>query len=594
MIKTILTLTALVLALCSTTVTRADIFEWEYIDPADPGQGKRESSTLVPGGAGRDAVPGADLNGRNLTRAYLIDTDLSHANFRFATLTDADLTGAEIFDANLSFTTFRGFTASQLYSTASYQLQNLSSIKLQDNNLSGWDFSKQNLHKADFRSALLTDANLNQANLADTNFDSASLLKADLKRANLTNANFSFALLTNSDIKQAKLTNATFNFAMLNKADLSQVNATNAFFIFATLLNANLRQANLSKADFNRATLTDADLTGAKILGTNFANTTSNGFTESQLYSTASYRSQNLSGIGMFANNLNGWNFAGQNLTNAIFDRATLTNTDLTGAEVRWASFWGATFVGFTASQLYSTSSYQSQDLTGISLSRNDLSGWNFSGLKITNADISRSTLTNADLSGADLRGTFISNLNDAIVSNLIGPDGIIDGLNLSGGQTLLVRDYDGNPDAFTPIDSIPLTVEQQFVMEAGGNLQLRFEADAWGSTISFAPGIPVALGGTLSLEFAADVELGSQVGRTLDLFDWTGVVPTGAFTVESPYVWDLSELYSTGEATLLAIPEPSTSLLLLFAAALLFGSHLHRIGNHSQVHEQQSNFTQR
>ncbi|HEX2475065.1 MAG TPA: hypothetical protein VHK01_09980, partial [Lacipirellulaceae bacterium] len=47
----------------------ADIFQWEYINTADPSQGKRQSATLAPGGAGVDAVPGADLFGRNLTKA---------------------------------------------------------------------------------------------------------------------------------------------------------------------------------------------------------------------------------------------------------------------------------------------------------------------------------------------------------------------------------------------------------------------------------------------------------------------------------------------------------------------------------------------
>ena len=81
------------------------------------------------------------------------------------------------------------------------------------------------------------------------------------------------------------------------------------------------------------------------------------------------------------------------------------------------------------------------------------------------------------------------------------------------------------------------------------------FDADAWDSTISFAAGIPVTRGGTLELTFAPDVNLASQIGRTIDLFDWTGVNPTGAFTVSSPYTWDLSKLYTTGEVTLSNVP---------------------------------------
>ena len=91
-------------------------------------------------------------------------------------------------------------------------------------------------------------------------------------------------------------------------------------------------------------------------------------------------------------------------------------------------------------------------------------------------------------------------------------------------------------------------------MMSEGGNLQVLFDADAWDSTISFQSGIPVTLGGNLELSFATDVDLASQVGRTFDLFDWTGVNPTGQFEVASPYTWDLSNLYTTGEVTLTAV----------------------------------------
>lgn len=288
-------------------------------------------------------------------------------------------------------------------------------------------------------------------------------------------------------------------------ADLRNLNLTMAYLIGTDLTNAR----------FSSATLTDADLTGAEVRGTSFSSITSKGFSASQLYSTASYQAQDLTGIGLAFNDLSGWDFAGQNLTNASFLFATLTNADLSQAN-------------------------------------------------LTNADFLLATLTDADLAGADLRGAKFADLTGAVVTNLIESDGSIAGLQLSVGQMLLVRDYDGNPDAFpAPTGPIPINVEQHFIMDTGGILQLRFEADPWDSMISFEPGIPVSLEGTLSLDFASGVELASQVGRTLDLFDWTGVVPTGVFTVESPYTWDLSDLYSTGEVTLVAVPEPCSALLL-------------------------------
>ena len=139
------------------------------------------------------------------------------------------------------------------------------------------------------------------------------------------------------------------------------------------------------------------------------------------------------------------------------------------------------------------------------------------------------------------------------------------------------MRDYDGDSDdsiAATP--PIPITVDQHLTMGPGGTLRMVFEADAWDSTISFAPGIPVTLGGTLELTFADDVNLASQVGRTFDLFDWTGVNPTGAFAISSPYAWDLSNLYTTGEVTLTAVPEPASLVFVAIALTLSLATTRH------------------
>ena len=159
-------------------------------------------------------------------------------------------------------------------------------------------------------------------------------------------------------------------------------------------------------------------------------------------------------------------------------------------------------------------------------------------------------------MSGADARGANFQNatLSGANTNNLIQSNGHIAGLDLTAGESLVVRDYDGNP-AYPSTCPLPIIVDQHLAMDATGTLRLVFDADPWDSTISFAPGIPVARGGTLELTFAPDVNLASQIGRTIDLFDWTGVTPTGAFTVSSPYTWNLSNLYTTGEVTLTAVP---------------------------------------
>jgi uncharacterized protein YjbI with pentapeptide repeats/formylglycine-generating enzyme required for sulfatase activity len=435
------------LLLVSPFPAHADIYQWEYIDPADPSQGKRQSTTLAPDGAGVDAVPGALLSGRNLTMAYLEGADLSQARFLAANLTNASLRGS-------------------------------------------------NLRKAFF----------------------------------------------------SRLT---------------------------PLCGLGL------PGDFacHSANLTGTDLTGAEVQGANFGYT---GITLEQLYSTASYQAHDLSDIWLTGRDLTSANFADIDLTRADFTAAKLTNADFSGALVQGANFSSGDRkcfqncihhgTGVTLSQLYSTASYQASDLSGSDYYGNDLSGGNVAGQNLTNASFTGATLTGADFTAADMRGAFgleSSDLTGAASQNLIRHDGHISGLDLSAASVLMVRDYDGN--SIDSMEAIPVTIDQHFAMTPGSTLQMVFEEDAWDSTISFAPGIPVTLGGTLELAFAADVNLASQVGRTLDLFDGTGVTPTGAFAISSPYSWDLTNLYTTGEVTLTAIPEPTSHAALVLGMLFIF-----------------------
>jgi uncharacterized protein YjbI with pentapeptide repeats len=287
-----------------------------------------------------------------------------------------------------------------------------------------------------------------------------------------------------------------------------------------------------------------------------------------------------------------GWNFAGQNLTGADFYIAVLGGADFTGAIIQGADFLGGprdsqnppNIAGLTLAQLYSTASYQAHDLTGIDFVLNDFTGGNFSGQKLTGADFGYAKLNGAnfidadvtsvrfsyaDVSAADIRGARNMVLDsNTVTTNMIDRNGQIAGLDLLSGQHLAIHDYEGNPVAGQA--TIPIHVNNHFAMNGTGSLDLLFESDDWGSTISFASGIPISLGGTLNLRFAEGANIASQTGRTFRVFDWTGVSPVGQFTVTSPYSWDLARLYTTGEITLTSIPETSTVTL---ATMLIVGS---------------------
>jgi uncharacterized protein YjbI with pentapeptide repeats len=402
-----------------------------------------------------------------------------------------------------------------------------------------WNTESKNLRFADFSGGL---------NLAGSNFIHSWLDNADLSGADLTGAYLYYSALANANLSGANLANATLNDATLTDTNLSGANLTNAALDSSTLTNADLSGAILTNAYLASSTLTNADLSGAEL-----ANAYLDGST------------------------LTNTDLSGAILTNATLDSSTLTNADLSGAVVTRARLYGTTSRGFTQAQLASTASYEAGDLSGISLSENDLSGWDFhgqnlstaslynstftnadlSGANLTNASLFSSTLTNADLSWADTRGAQGLDLTDAIVRNTIRPDGTIAALELVGDARLVLRDDDGVPDPaptwwLSPRPPIAITIAEQMSMSDEGGLQLFIESDPWDSLISFEPGIPVQLGGRLELAFAADVDVATQIGRAIRIYDWAGVEPTGVFTVSSLYPWDVSQLYTTGEVTLL------------------------------------------
>src|SRR5215467_1218386 len=101
----------------------------------------------------------ANLQNSTLTNANFTTADLTGAYFNSATVTNANFTGAIIKGADLRAT---GFTASQLTSTASYSLGDLSGIRLSAS-LGGVNFAHLNLTRTDFSSSSLNNANFTDA-----------------------------------------------------------------------------------------------------------------------------------------------------------------------------------------------------------------------------------------------------------------------------------------------------------------------------------------------------------------------------------------------------------------------------------------------
>ncbi len=529
------TLTTALVALLPTMTTRADIFQWEYVNPADLNQGKQQSMTLAPDGAGVTAGPFADLSFRNLTKAYLNGDDLRNATAQGATLANAELSWSNLTIVNLIGADLRKSTA---------QGTNFTNANLTDANLTNANWASYYDDEFGFLTDL-TGANLHNAVVLGTNFTGAKLTisqiasTASYQAGNLAGIGLQGVNLTGANLAGQNLSNATFNGATLTGADLRHINAAGVVFAHANLNNASFEDANLANSYFNGAVLHNTDFSGAFLAaasmgytplgGANlsaavvrFADLTETGITLAQLYSTASYQAHDLRGVVMSAD-LTGGDFAGQDLAGARLNYATMANVDL-----RHANLVNADLAGFVW--------YDGEG-----------------GVYVHPG----TDLTNANLTGVDARRANLQyvTLTGANTLNMIQPNGRIAGLDLTADRSLIVRDYDGNSTVFPNTGPLPIVVEQHLVADATGSLHFVFDVDAWNSTISFEPGALVERGGVIDLSFETGVDVGAQIGRTIDLFDWTGVTPTGTFDVSSPYTWDLCNLYTTGEVTITAVP---------------------------------------
>jgi len=380
---------------------------------------------------------------------------------------------------------------------------------------------------------------------------------------------------------------ALLSFRDMSRASFELSNLSYADFDTANLTGANFTQANLTYADLFNAKLTNAIFEDAIVTGATFDGATRLGLSREEFYSTASYKAKDLSGIHLSLNDLSGWNLAAQNLTRAFFYGSKLAELDLANAVVMGAGFEDTTRYGFSKHQLYSTASYAAKDLRSTRFSDNDLSGWDFSRQDLAGASLARANLSDVSFRGANLalalfhgtptaagidfsfadtrRAQF---LPDGLIHNTISPVGNIFGLKLVEGERLVVRDSVVFHQLKWQLDPVRISVG----FHSSGALRLLLDDDGWDSPISFQPGIPVDLGGSLELAFANGVDPTRQFGHTFKLFDWTGVTPTRRFDIVSDYQWDTTHLYSTGEVTL--IPEAATWSLMVCAIMLLTATY--------------------
>lgn len=342
----------------------------------------------------------------------------------------------------------------------------------------------------------------------------------------------------------------------LTQAYLFGFNLDDVAFSGTILDNAYMANAHLDEVAFQSGRMVDADLSGVS-----FVNGFQNGYVHMD---RVNFSDANLTGTYFRYSLLTDVNFTRANLTGVTFDSTTVVGANFTDAIIAGARLtYGGH--GFTAEQLYSTRSYRQGDLRGTRFPfLGDLRAWNFNNINLAEASFDHADLTNASFHhaqldnayfngasviGADFRGALDADLQSPTADRAIRPDGR---LQMVQGGGVRIRNFRGE---------IGIHITGSV---SDGGFDVTFDDQPWVSTISFAPGIPVELGSTLSLGFEDGTDPAGMIVRSFRVFDWTGVDPVGQFIIEqNGLTWDTSRLYTDGSVRLLTVPEPVTPCII-------------------------------
>ncbi len=408
-------------------------------------------------------MTGADLDGSDITDSGLSGVDLSHSSTQGTKLTGDDLsnaimTDAEMFSARLNTDDLTGATMTGA---------DLDTAILTGDTLTKTDLTGANLGQVNSAGLIGTPAKL-PANWSDSSGfllgPSAYLVSADMTGADLSDADLSAANLSG-----ATLTGVTLTGTDLSGADLEAVSSGNVTvtgtppslpanwslvggYLFgptANLLGANLTGLSFGDADLHNADLIDADLRNVNLGNANLTTADLGGVRSGGVVASAgdlpvewsveggfivgpgaNLNGEDLANFSFFRDFIAGIQFAGDDLTNADFNSASLPGADLSNANLTGADLTDAT-------------------LTQVSLAGTDLTGATLTGVvsggitgmpaslpppwqlingfligpdaRLEQADLSGAAISGADLFGDDL---YRANVTGITWSDTICPDG--------------------------------------------------------------------------------------------------------------------------------------------------------------------------
>ena len=259
----------------------------------------------------------------------------------------------------------------------------------------------------------------------------------------------------------------------LSGANFTNADLTGAEFGEVILTNANFTNANLSNVSLG---LLSGQLSGAVFTNAIIDNASFSELEKTQLYSTISYKNKNLVGVELWNNEIDGWDFNGQRLTdsqfsgnisntnfnnasiiNTTFDSDTIENVDFIGANISNVNFSNASITGINFSNAiisdlsggsYIDAIFCNSNIKGISgsfssadfsdsiidqMHSGGVNGSNFANISISNSsfrgnvnrtDFTNTTLDNVEFSGLVYQSDFTNaTLNNVSFKSLIETD---------------------------------------------------------------------------------------------------------------------------------------------------------------------------
>lgn len=373
-------------------------------------------------------------------------------------------------------------------------------------------------------------------------------------------------------------------------ADLSDRNLYRAY-----LANKNLTGANLTGANLTQALLDNADLTGANLEGTDFSGAQFNSTVideslrqanlwgdSSANFFNISLTNINLSGIRLKVS-LKNCSFANSTLTNSMVsfnmvDGNDMSNVDLNSSYVRVSQSSPVNWQGASFDNSIFQNSWMDGTFKDVSF-KNTVFFWCIT----YNVGVRPIDFTGADFSNADLRSVgdsiyhYITN-STAILHNTIRPDGTMPELNIQNGEKLSLNpgfEIKYSDGSINLIETPDVRVESSMQLSQEGGVCfkigrfLTYNPDNIASNIgadkiTFEEGIPVELNGILELVLSPHTTPEDIIGMEFQIFDWTGVNPTGQFSqisIDSNLVWNTSRLYSEGVVSLKYVDNDSDGI---------------------------------